>query len=170
MALSMFALGDCTTKTPFPTGQTPGLQRFRPPLQTATQLATFQLNVRDAANFSAAAEPWLRETLEAARPSLKDLPCANATTDELVEIVRWEYQHLSLLHNGPLAAEGSLAGGNKSCRHHMCQHTAWACERRGALGAGLLADPLHTHVMQVTTPDSRPTWIMVTCRTWPNAT
>lgn len=103
------SIGDCATPMPTPAGQVPAQQRYRPPLQTSNHLAVFNLNVRSAANFSESAVPWLRRTLTAQRSLLKGLPCENTTLDELVEIVTWEFAHLAIIHNGPLAAEGSLA-------------------------------------------------------------
>ena len=61
-------------------------------------------NVKDAATLSAAAEPKVLSLLDAALQSgqLKGLWVENLTSAALLDVLRWEYRHQSILHNGPL--------------------------------------------------------------------
>ena len=93
----------CSKRIQYPTGHFPTLQAQRPPQQTAVQAAVVAGNVKDAADKSAAAEPWVRTYLETTvRKGITNLWCANASTDELLEILKWEFAHQSILHNGPV--------------------------------------------------------------------
>jgi hypothetical protein len=88
----------------------PGLplsQVRRPPQQTPQQYKVQQLNIKNAAAQSAAAKGWLQNYLQT--PSFKkeiaDLSIANSTTDELIEMLVWEFKRLAIIHNGPLIGE-----------------------------------------------------------------
>jgi hypothetical protein len=89
----------CGDAAPWP-DTVPALQHFRPPLQTAVQKSVYENNVgvngAIAAQKSAEATPRLRDYIESIRSDLTGLPCANATVDELLSIVRWEYQRIAL--------------------------------------------------------------------------
>ena len=67
-------------------------------------------NVKDAATLSAAAEPKVLSLLDAALQSgqLKGLWVENLTSAALLDVLRWEYRHQSILHNGPLRRGATL--------------------------------------------------------------
>ena len=82
---------------------------MRPPQQTAAQAAVVAKQTAGAAAASAAAEPWVRSYIESMRPKLASLPCSNASTDELLAMLTWEFKHMALLHNGPLVNPAPVA-------------------------------------------------------------
>jgi len=43
--------------------------------------------------------------VDAARGSLKGLWCENLTTPELLDVLKWEFRHQSMLHNAPLGRD-----------------------------------------------------------------
>ena len=94
----------CATRVAFPKGHFPTLQAQRPPQQTAVQASVRAAAVKDAPARSAAAKPWVLNYLDTAvRPKIQNLWCANATAEELLDIVQWEFAHQAIIHNGPIA-------------------------------------------------------------------
>ena len=95
--------GHCGRAQSYPTGRNYLEQDARPPQQTSTQANVLQKNVRGAAAQSALAEAWLATHLDTVvRPGLTGLPCAAATAEELLAIVKWEFNHQQLIHNAPV--------------------------------------------------------------------
>jgi hypothetical protein len=88
----------------------PLAQAKRPPQQTAEQYRVQQLNIKDSKAKSAAARSWLSTEVQTAafRKQIGNLPCANASTDDIIGMLSWEFKRLPILHNGPL----KLGGGS----------------------------------------------------------
>jgi hypothetical protein len=114
LAFAVFvAANTCATKKKYPATRVPGKQRYRPPHQTAVQKTVRSGNVlgnvswgQNAKSLHAAAEPWVRHYLETqVRPNIKNLWCANSTTDELLAILSWEFRNQPVVHNGPWHAD-----------------------------------------------------------------
>jgi hypothetical protein len=108
------ALANTTQHEPLDCGQVvpkagpPLAQAKRPPQQTAEQYRVQQLNTKDSKAKSAAARSWLSTEVQtpAFRQEITNLPCANATTDDIIGMLSWEFKRLPILHNGPLLPGG----------------------------------------------------------------
>ena len=92
----------CQRRVRFPDGHWPTLQAQRPPQQTAVQASVRATNVAPSASLSKGAEPAVLRLLDQLRPALSGLWCENLSAPELLDVVRWEFAHQSILHNGPL--------------------------------------------------------------------
>jgi hypothetical protein len=86
----------------------PLAQAKRPPQQTAEQYRVHQLNTKDSKVKSAAARRWLSTEVQATafRQKIANLPCANASTNDIIGMLSWEFKRLPILHNGPLNPGG----------------------------------------------------------------
>jgi hypothetical protein len=91
-----------------PTTKEPAHTEYRPPVVTAVQKDVRAKGAAGAQAKSQAALPWLRNYLETMRPKLAGLPVANLTTDELIDVVTWEWAHIGLQHNGPATTPASI--------------------------------------------------------------
>jgi hypothetical protein len=99
------------------------------------------LNTQNSAAQSAAALGWLNTTIEAPafRQAIKGLSMVNASTATIVEILKWEFKRLPILHNGPLNPGGGdipddsdlLTTLSNGYIQNVCQRWLLGVEKKG---------------------------------------
>jgi hypothetical protein len=101
----------------------PLAQAKRPPQQTAEQYRVHQLNTKESKAKSAAARSWLSTEVQATafRQKNANLPCASASTDDIIGVLSWEFKRLPILHTA--ASHPWVIGTQEGRSDYSCAFT-----------------------------------------------
>ena len=92
-----------------PPNHNPLLQAHRPPQQTSVQQSVLGFNLQNVQNQSDFAKTYVMQMIDTQmRPDLKDMPWLfTKTTEELYDMLAWEFSHQQIIHNGPIMADAA---------------------------------------------------------------